>query len=308
VDIREVEAFLAVAEELHFGRAADRLHVTPTRVSQNIRSLERRVGARLFERSTRRVGLTPLGERLLADLRPAYLAMETALSSARDAATQHAKLVRVAFATTISRVVSGELVDAFQQREPECQVVRTSLPTAALHAKPVPDLGRLDLFITWAPGGPGVLQAPGWTVGPVLATVPRALLIARGHPFAARTTVDIEELADLPLLRMESTEPASDRMAGYVDAWVPSHTPAGRPLNRIRHLQSPYIEELMTTVTQGWLAHLTVQGLTDIYQHQDVASVPLTGLPPVPIAAAWPAGNRNPMVKVFIEAGVASRG
>lgn len=307
MEIREVEAFLAVAEELHFGRAATRLHVRPTSVSQNIRSLERRIGAPLFERTTRRVSLTPLGERLLADLRPAYQAMEAALNTAHEAAAHHAASLRVAFATSMSRRISAEMVEAFRQSRPQCQVVRTALPTAALHAKQVPDLGDVDLFITWAPGGPGVLQAPSWVVGPVLATVPRALLVARNHPLAGRVSVDVEELTDHPLFFMQSTEPASDRMAGYIDAWTPSHTPEGRPLNRVRHMNGPYVEELITTIAEGWLAHVTVEGLTEIYQHQNVTAVPLTGLPPIPVVAAWPATGHNPMVKAFVQAAIASQ-
>jgi DNA-binding transcriptional LysR family regulator len=302
VDIREVEAFLAVADELHFGRAAERLHVTTTRVSQSVRSLERRVGAPLFDRTTRRVSLTPAGERLLADLRPAYLAMETALRTAQENSRRHPAWLRVAFATSISRVISTRLIEAFQERHPHCQVVRSSLPAWAIHAQPVPDLGNLDMFVTWAPGDPDVLRAPGCVVGPALGSVPRMLLVARHHPLAGRTTVDIEELADHPMLYGGSTEPAADRMSRYADAWTPSHTPEGRPLHRVRRLNGPYVEELITIVAEGELAHITVQSLTDIYQHVDVTMVPLTGLPPMLIVPVWRNTNDNPMVRSFVQA------
>ena len=72
VERRDIEIFLTLAEELHFGRTADRLHVSTARVSQTVRKLERRVGAALFERTSRRVGLTPIGRRLDEDLRPAH--------------------------------------------------------------------------------------------------------------------------------------------------------------------------------------------------------------------------------------------
>jgi DNA-binding transcriptional LysR family regulator len=65
----ELEAFLTLAEELHFGRTAARLHVSTARISQTIRSLELRVGVRLFERTSRRVSLLPVGQQLLEDLR-----------------------------------------------------------------------------------------------------------------------------------------------------------------------------------------------------------------------------------------------
>jgi DNA-binding transcriptional LysR family regulator len=72
VEQRDIEIFLTLAEELHFGRTAERPHVSTARVSQTIKKLERRIGAALFERTSRHVALTPIGRRLDDDLRPAY--------------------------------------------------------------------------------------------------------------------------------------------------------------------------------------------------------------------------------------------
>ncbi|WP_285577523.1 LysR family transcriptional regulator [Actinoallomurus iriomotensis] len=302
MEIREVEAFLAVADELHFGRAAARLHVTTTRVSQNVRSLERRVGAPLFERSTRRVRLTPLGERLLADLRPAYLNMETALRTAREVARQRSGWLRVAFATSMSRPICTELIETFQRHHPHCQVVRSVRPAWAVHDQQTPDLGNLDVFVTWAPGDPDVLRAPGCTVGPVLRSLPRAILVGRQHPLAGRASVDVEELADHPLLYAGSTEPAADRMSRYVDAWTPPATPQGRPLRRVRRLHDAYVEELIAIIAEGELVHLTFHGMTDVYQQEDITIVPLTGMPPMIVAPVWRTANANPMVRAFVQA------
>ncbi|MER6076088.1 LysR family transcriptional regulator [Streptomyces sp. NPDC001817] len=72
MELRDIEIFLTAAQELHFGRTAERLHVTPARVSQSIRRTERRVGAPLFDRTTRRVRLTALGEQLHRELNAGY--------------------------------------------------------------------------------------------------------------------------------------------------------------------------------------------------------------------------------------------
>ena len=69
LDLRRLRYFVAVAEERHFGRAAARLHVTTPPLSQRIRELEQALGVALFERTSRRVALTPAGERLLVDAR-----------------------------------------------------------------------------------------------------------------------------------------------------------------------------------------------------------------------------------------------
>ncbi|MEU8896480.1 LysR family transcriptional regulator [Nocardia sp. NPDC048505] len=82
----ELEAFLILAEELHFGRTADRMRVSTGRVSQIIRRLERRVGGRLFDRSSRCVDLTPIGRDLHARVLPAVQQIRTALREAREQA------------------------------------------------------------------------------------------------------------------------------------------------------------------------------------------------------------------------------
>lgn len=302
VDFKEVEAFLAVADELHFGRAATRLHVTTTRVSQSIRRLERSVGAPLFERTTRRVALTPLGEQLLADLRPAYLSVEAAVHTARETVGQRSASLRVAFATSMSRLISAELVGAFQRHHPDCQVIRSSLPTWALHMQQIPDLVDVDVFIAWAPGDRRVLRAPGYEVGPTFRKVPRMLLVAKHHPLAKRASVDIEELADHPLIYPGGIEPAPERMNRYADAWTPPHTPRGKPLHRVRRLHGPYMEELIAIVAEGRLAHLTIQRLTDIYQHQDITAIPVTGLAPMLMVPIWRTAHHNPMVEAFVRA------
>jgi DNA-binding transcriptional LysR family regulator len=101
LEIRELEAFVAVAEELHFGRAAERLRVTPSRVSQAVRQLERRVGGPLFERTSRRVQLTPLGRRLLDEVRPALSQLEGALREARGTTRSAREPLHVGFSNSL---------------------------------------------------------------------------------------------------------------------------------------------------------------------------------------------------------------
>ena len=81
-DLRRLRYFVTVAEELHFGRAAARLHVTTPPLSQRIRELEESLGVTLFERTSRRVALTAAGARLLADARAVLAAMEQCWRSA----------------------------------------------------------------------------------------------------------------------------------------------------------------------------------------------------------------------------------
>src|SRR5438874_2574790 len=83
MDTAEIEVFLMLAEELHFGRTAERLRLPQPRVSRLVAALERRAGGALFERTSRRVRLTPLGQQLASQLRPAYAQLTAALDDAR---------------------------------------------------------------------------------------------------------------------------------------------------------------------------------------------------------------------------------
>lgn len=90
VELRDIEIFLTLAEELHFGRRAERLHVSPARVSQAIKKQERAIGAQLFERTSRQVRLTPVGEAVLQRLKPAYEGIQDALAEVINVARQSA--------------------------------------------------------------------------------------------------------------------------------------------------------------------------------------------------------------------------
>jgi DNA-binding transcriptional LysR family regulator len=86
VELRELRRFLVLAEELHFARAAERLQLTPSRVSQSLRALEDKRGAQLVQRTSRRVQLTPLGEELLRELRPTIDQLDAVLARATASA------------------------------------------------------------------------------------------------------------------------------------------------------------------------------------------------------------------------------
>src|SRR5258708_36169129 len=90
VDVAELEASLVLCQELHFGRTAECLHVSQPRVSRLIATLESTIGGVLFERTSRRVTLTPLGARLRDELAPAHQRMTTAVAAARPAASSPA--------------------------------------------------------------------------------------------------------------------------------------------------------------------------------------------------------------------------
>jgi DNA-binding transcriptional LysR family regulator len=96
IELRHLRYFVAVAEELHFGRAAERLHVAQPGLSQQIQALERELGVLLFERTSRRVALTPAGAVLLTEGRRALAQTERALDQTRRAGRGELGVLRVA--------------------------------------------------------------------------------------------------------------------------------------------------------------------------------------------------------------------
>ncbi|MDI2131290.1 LysR family transcriptional regulator [Yinghuangia seranimata] len=292
LEMREIEAFLSVAEELHFGRAAQRLRLSTSRVSVLVRAVERRAGAQLFERSSRVVRLTPQGAQLYAGLRAAYVQIERVLDDVRRAGG-HGGVLRVGFATTLPQRLRTELISTFESRYPDCRVVASSLPT--------PDLFRwigkewpVAAFVTWMPVA-SVPLAPPLHIGPVVHRVQRAVLLGAGHPLAGKDSVDIDDLAagGHPVIYPE----LPPWLGG---SWTPGATPAGQPLT-LRRMPAPYVEDVLRLVADGELAHLTFASLLEVHDRPGVVLTPLTGLPPMPIRTVWAPGPHEHLAEAFAD-------
>ena len=117
-----VEAFLSVAQHRNFRRAAVELGVTPSRISQAIRALEARVGAALFIRTTRHVGLSQAGERFLAHAKPAFEELVAAGEAARELGQRPAGLLRLAVPRAVVPILLEPLIASFCQAYPEIEV------------------------------------------------------------------------------------------------------------------------------------------------------------------------------------------
>src|SRR5215475_12253045 len=117
-----VEAFLSVAQHRNFRRAAAELGVTPSAISQAVRALEARIGAVLFLRTTRSVGLTEAGERFLARAKPAFEELVAASGAARDLGQRPSGLLRLTVPRAVIPVLLEPLVASFCQAYPEVEV------------------------------------------------------------------------------------------------------------------------------------------------------------------------------------------
>lgn len=185
MELRQLTYFVTLAEELHFGRAAERLHIVQSAVSQQIRRLERELGAELFDRSSRHVRLTAAGERLLPEARTVLSAADRARASVAPPPG-----LRIGTSTGLGEHLDRVLA-AFARRAPEVPVELFSLPAAERLARVAG--GRLDAaFVRAVEPLAGVRVLPLWS-DPLVAALPAA------HPLAALPEVGIGDLAGLPL-------------------------------------------------------------------------------------------------------------
>lgn len=187
--LRELECFVAVAEELSFTRAARRLHLSQPPLSRHVQSLEARLGTRLFERSRRAVALTPAGRALLADTKAALAQLQRAAERAKRAARGETARLDVGF---VSAVLSPGLISVFQRYRQENPAVQLTLhdrpPTEQLRAIAE---GRLDGgFVGATPATPstGLVFIP-WSREPLLVFLPR------GHRLESAQRIKLGELS-----------------------------------------------------------------------------------------------------------------
>ncbi|MEU6711805.1 LysR family transcriptional regulator [Nonomuraea sp. NPDC046802] len=287
MEFRELECFVVLSEELHFARTAERLYLSPGRVSQLMRSLETRIGGRLFQRTSRSVRLTPLGERFLADLRPSYEGLADAVSRARAAAREVTGVIRVGFLATPTDVVTGA-VEAFERRHPDCAVelveIQLSDPFGMLRA------GRVDIAFTLLP-----VDEPDLVTGEGLNRVGYRLGVSVRHPMAGRAGIDAEELASVPLIGLDGPAPRAWR-----ERLAPSVTPSGRPIPRAATVATSQEGVTQVALNRGGMLFCTPTA--DYHKRPDVRFVPVTGLPPSILALAWVKGAETAVTRAFREA------
>ncbi|MDO3701737.1 LysR substrate-binding domain-containing protein [Micromonospora sp. C28SCA-DRY-2] len=286
MEFRDIEIFLTLAEELHFGRTAQRLHISQARVSQAIKAQERRIGAALFDRTSRVVTLTPVGKQLRDDLQAGYDVIRAGLARATESARGVSGTVRLGVMGAVGHEVR-DVIDLFRTRYPDCDVVLREVhfsdPFAALRT------GDLDLALLWRP-----VREPGLTEGPVVLTEGRVLAVGTGHELAGRASVSMEDFGDRMFF-----DPGPDLPGYWIEAMVPAQTPGGRPIPR-GPLAATF-HELLTMVAAGRCLTPLNEHVLHYYSHPGVVFLPVHDAPPTEWALTWRAGDLPPRVRGFVD-------
>jgi DNA-binding transcriptional LysR family regulator len=286
VELRELRIFVALAGELHFGRTAERLGISQPAVSEAVRSLESRLGVKLFDRTSRRVRLTPAGEELQRSLTPALAAVDQALADTSELSSTVRGLLRVGFVLTTEGPPLSRLIAVFQARYPRCEVRLHEVETFDAY-RPLRH-GDIDVLCNWL-----AVDQPDLTAGPAFAYYPRALAVASSHRLAAKSTVSVEELAEEQVALLPGSTPSA-----VYDLLVPRRTPSGRPIRRTQPVQT--INEILSLVARGRIVHPTSSGVP-IFDRDDITLIPITDLPPLPLGLVWATSRENPRIRALNE-------
>lgn len=284
--LAQAEAFLTLAEELHFGRTAQLLHLSPARVSRLIATLEIEVGGQLFERTSRRVRISPLGELLRDRLSAAMELFESGLEEARAMARGKSGVLRVGFTATTRSDGVSRMIAAFESLHRDCEVREREVPLM----DPYTPLrtNEIDVLCNWL-----ALDEPDMTAGPVIELQPRVLAVAESHRFAKRASISIEELGGEPVC-----EPTGLPQALW-EAVVPHATPSGVEIPRTVEVQTP--NEIFALVARGKIVHPTVRAAQTLYPRAGVIFVPISDMPPLLLGLIWVTAHENNRIRALAD-------
>jgi DNA-binding transcriptional LysR family regulator len=270
VTLRQIEAFLAVADERHFGRAAARLHVSPPWLSQTIKDLERALGVELLTRTTRSVILTEAGVILASMAGRAVRDLETALASVAGRGHRSKRAIQLGYTIGAGLDVVPGLLRTFAARHPDVPVITReydfSDPAAGLREREV------DIAVVRPPIGLSGLVSIN------LFSEPRVACLPEGHPLADRAEVYVNELLGEPIV----AAPISP--GPWRDYWILSDY---RTSPALVVAEAPTFEAELHLIARGAGISITAMAAARWYRRPGVVFVPIADLEPCQVALAW---------------------
>ncbi len=291
IELRQLRYFLAVAEELHFTRAAERLRIAQPPLSRQIQNLEQALGVKLFERTNRRVSLTVAGQTFLEEVRKILQAIEQGIHRTQQVSLGKAGRLKIGFEGSISHDSFLTIVRQFRQQYPGIEIIVREMSSgnqvAALQKGDI-DIGAIDpLFAT----ADLTLQ--------LLLKEPLAAAMNRSHPLADRESIRLSELSE--------------------DDWVTGqHNGRCGLLRRLLDACSMYgfvpeirqeandLQMMLGLIASGLGVTLLPKSVAAIAT-SDVKFVPLEAAipelptPEIQVAVAWPKQHCSPQLQAFLE-------
>lgn len=266
MELRHLRCFLAVAEELHFARAAEKLHIEQSPLSRAIKELEEELGVRLFNRTTRSTRLTRAGKLFLEHVPRVFTILEQARQSVKAVAAGYHDQLRVALSDGITPSRLSALLAQCRQEEPDVEIRLFEMPLSQQIRGLHDDLYDVG-FAQSAEVGDRIIAEPVWS-DPLMVVMP-----AR-HPLLAHKRIPLNEVLRYPLVMCD---PQSCEGYGQQIARI-LHRVDADPLIA-EHVTS--LELMLTLVSAGYALALIGASQIIAYQNSGVVARPLAGRSPV---------------------------
>lgn len=295
IEVRHLRYFVAVAEELNFTRAAEKLGIAQPPLSRAIRQLERRLGVQLFERDTRRVELAPAGQVLL-DEAPRVLEV---ISAATRRTSRVGAIVPCLVVTAKPGVASGLLRQIVRRYSalPDATPVEIAVSGYREQADMVRD-GRADVALLSSPYDQRGLESEQLTVEPRVAALPVE------HPLASRSLLRCRDLDGQPMAQWTGATP-EERLY-----WSGRDRDLSGQFRRRQFdvvTRGPAVNngaELLEVVSLGQAVALIPHSLADSNPRADIAYRPVPDASPYVLAVAWPQGARARSTAAFVRVAI----
>jgi DNA-binding transcriptional LysR family regulator len=281
MELRQIDCFLAVATDLHFGKAAERLSLAQSSVSEAIRSLENEVGGQLFVRTSRRVQLTSLGEKLRLGVEPAALVLRATLEDCRKAALGQANRLRIGF-------FGGGLYELtlpfVRHLKSKFHIDVEWVELSILDQFEAVAVGKVDAAFCRLP-----LSHDGLVQCTVLLEEKKKLVVPADHRLSDREFIDPEELA----LETLPTLPDNHQLGAWAAIHFPDHTPSGRPIARGPVVTT--LRECLAVVESGEAVVIVGARAEHYYSNPAIKYIDI-GVPPVETALVRRRADRRRVI------------
>lgn len=286
IDIRQMRYFVVLAETLHFGRAAERLHLSQPPLSRQVAALEQELGVRLLERHSRHATLTRAGERFLADARAVLAAFDQACRNAGLTDRGELGELAVGFMMHAAYTVLPGLAKRYMAAYPQVRVTLREVIPSSLAADVLS--GRFDAGIMFFPGPIGGLETRA------IYRETLCLAMHATHPLAGRTLIGARDLEGEPLIAAPADVAPTLREAIVGYCRLGGFVPTVRLETQLQQtIVSLVGENLGVALVPGSMSKLGVANVV----FRDLADAPA-----IEHVIAWRQGNSNPALGPFLAA------
>lgn len=292
MQIRRFRYFIAVAEELHFGRAAKRLHIAQPPLSQQIQRLEQELGLVLFDRNRHSVHLTKAGAELLVEARRAVAQSDRVISVARDIRTGESGRVRIGFVGSALYAGVPAMIRELRQAAPDIRISASEMETGAQLVAINNDV--IDLGVVRTPLSTNELAVHAITTDDLIVALPH------DHRLARSQTLDLSQLADESFVFFKP-----DEGRGFWEVVISACAAAGFT-PRVEY-EADHIHTMVGMVAAGIGVSLVPEPVKAL-NLWGVRYVPLTPpVPRLPLALAWDARRSFAALDRVVEVLTSSR-